>query len=248
MFNPALENQFVFFGTAHVMAIIAVGLIVWMVIRYQNILKSERYYNKVRYGLAGFIILQEITLNVVRIIFGEWTLAQSLPIHLCGLAVVSTAYVLISSNKKYFYNTFFIMMIGAALAVLTPAVDRNAGFPHFKFIQFFISHGFIVINITFILFVMDFKNDMRYRYLLNNFYALIIFSAFAFVVNLAVGGNYMFLMRKPDADTAMDLFGPHPWYILNILIFGVPVFFHLFYLPFFIRDLRIKKRRLLEST
>lgn len=33
------------------------------------------------------------------------------------------------------------------------------------------------------------------------------------LVNLAVGSNYMFLMRKPDTASPLDLLGPHPVYI-----------------------------------
>ena len=33
------------------------------------------------------------------------------------------------------------------------------------------------------------------------------------LVNLAVGSNYMFLMRKPDTASLLDLLGPHPVYI-----------------------------------
>jgi hypothetical integral membrane protein (TIGR02206 family) len=172
---------------------------------------------------------------------GEWTLAESLPLHLCGLAMIITSYILFKESKKVFVNTFFILMIGATMAVLTPAVENDLGFPHYRYFQFFFGHGMIMINFTFMLFVMDFYKEIKYKHLLNNFFTVIIFAVFNLVVNLLTGGNYMYLMGKPGEGTAFDLFGEHPWYVINILIFGIPIFFHLFYVPFFVRNILNKK-------
>jgi len=135
------------------------------------------------------------------------------------------------------------MMIGATLALLTPSIEGGFGFPHYRYFQFFTSHGLIMINFTFILFVMDYQKEMKYKYLLYNFVALAAFAAIDLVVNLLVDGNYMYLMEKPGPNTAFDLFGDHPWYLINIFIFGIPVFFHLYYLPFFIKYLVLKHRK-----
>jgi len=91
---------------------------------------------------------------------------------LCGLAVITSSVVLFTKSEKLFQNTFFIMMIGATLALITPGIEKNLGFPHFRFFQFFIGHGLIVINFAFILFVMGFQEKFHYRLLLNNFVTL----------------------------------------------------------------------------
>ena len=155
-----------------------------------------------------------------------------------------SALVLITQNKKVFLYSFFVMMIGAALAILTPGVEKGLGFPHFRFFQYFVAHGLIVINFTFILFVMDFVEDVKYKHLLNNFITLIVIATIALGINLLVDGNYLYLLHKPDGETAFDLFGKWPWYLLNIFVIGIPTFFHLFYLPFFFRNLIIRKKHL----
>jgi len=88
---------------------------------------------------------------------------------------------------------------------------------------------------------MGYSKCFRYKHLLNNFFVLLGIAFFAFFLNLLVDGNYLYLMGKPGEDTAFDLFGEHPWYIINIFLFGIPIFFHLFYLPFFIKNLIVKK-------
>ena len=171
----------------------------------------------------------------------EWVIATSLPLQLCGLAMIITSLILITENEKIFQSTFFIMMIGAFLAVVTPAVEKNFGFPHYRFIQFFVGHGMILVNFTFMLFVMEFQADIKYKHVLHNVVTLLALALFNLIVNVITGGNYMYLMGKPGENTAFDLFGEHPWYIINILLFGIPIFFHMFYAPFFIRDLRRRK-------
>ncbi len=238
MFDPNLSNTFKLFSLQHFAAIFVIASIITVIYVYRVQLRNSKYFNFVRITLATLILLQELSLNLYRVMMGEWSLSTSLPFHLCGLGVLTTAAVLLTQNKKLFINTFFIMMIGAFFAILTPSIENGFGFPHYRYFQFFISHGLIVINFTFILFVMDYAKDFEYRHLLNNFIVLIVIAIFAYLVNLLVDGNYLFLMAKPEGDTAFDLFGEYPWYILNILIFGIPLFFHLFYLPFFIAHLK----------
>ncbi|MGD9909797.1 MAG: TIGR02206 family membrane protein [Candidatus Izemoplasmatales bacterium] len=237
MFDTSLQDTFVSYGLSHILAVIVVSVVIALVIIFKKQLRNERLFNKFRITLAVLILLQELSLHIFRIWNGTWSLATALPLHLCGLAVLSTAYVLLFQDKKYFYATFFVMMIGATLALLTPSIEGGYGFPHYRFFQFFISHGLIMINFTFILFVMDYQKDMKYKYLLYNFFSLAAFALFDLAVNFAVGGNYMYLMAKPGPNTAFDLFGEHPWYLINIFLFGIPVFFHIYYLPFFVKYL-----------
>lgn len=236
MFDPSLAGTFESYSPSHLIAVALIAIAITLVIVFREQLKTPILFNRFRIGLGVVILLQELSLNLYRIASGQWMLSTSLPLQLCGLAVLSSAYVLFSQDKKYFYYTFFVMMIGASLAVLTPAVEENLGFPHYRFFQYFFSHGMILVNFTFILFVMDYQKDMKYRYLLMNFVSLAGFALFNLVVDLLTGGNYMYLMGKPGPNTAFDLFGEHPWYLLNIFLFGIPIFFHLFYLPFFIRN------------
>ena len=155
MFNPDLENTFVSFGPSHVYAVVVVFSIIALLIVNQQRIRNSKYVDVLRYTLATLIILQEISLNVYRAVIGEWSIATSLPLHLCGLGVLSTAIILITKSEKLFQSVFFIMLIGAVMALLTPAIDYNLGFPHYRYFQFFTSHGLIAINFTFILFIFN---------------------------------------------------------------------------------------------
>lgn len=242
MFNPDLENTFVSFGPSHIYAVIVVFAIMALIIVNKTKLQQPNIMKGFAYTLAGLTLLQEVSLNVYRIVVGQWELATSLPLHLCGLGVLTTSIILITKSEKLFQSVFFIMLIGAVMALLTPSVEYGYGFPHYRYFQFFTSHGLISINFTFILFVFDFQANIRYKHLLHNFIALLAIAVVILGINLLVGGNYMYLLGKPGVGTAFDLFGEWPWYLVNIFFFGIPIFFHIFYIPFFIRDYRRRKR------
>ena len=242
MFNTNLAEQFQVFGMTHFITILIVLFFVVLVYLFREKLKERKYFNFFRYLFVVITIGQELSLNIYRMIMGEWMISTSLPLQLCGLAMIITSIILITQSEKMFQNTFFVMMIGAFLAVATPAIENNFGFPHYRFIQFFVGHGMILVNFTFMLFVMEFQVNIKYRHVLNNIITLLGLAVFNLLVNVITGGNYMYLMGKPGENTAFDLFGEHPWYILNILLFGIPVFFHIFYLPFLVRNFRRKRQ------
>lgn len=244
MFDPALENTFVSFGLSHVIAVMVVAVICSLIIANKERLRKSSKLNVLRYTLVVLTLGQELALNIYRIAVGQWELGASLPLHLCGLGVLSSSLILLTKSEKLFQNIFFIMLIGATMALLTPSIDYNLGFPHFRFFQFFISHGLIVINFTFILFVYDYQRNIHYRLLLHNFVVLLGIAIVMLGINLLIDGNYMYLLGKPGEGTAFDLFGEWPWYIINIFFFGIPIFFHVFYLPFFIRDYRRQRQAL----
>jgi len=244
MFDSSLENTFVTFGPSHLIAVSIVFSLIALIIVNKDRLAASPRLNLLRYTLIGLTLGQELSLNIYRIAVGQWELSTSLPLHLCGLGILSTSIILITKSEKLFLNVFFIMMIGATMALLTPGIEYGLGFPHFRFFQFFISHGLIVINFTVILFVFDFQRNVRYRHLLNNLVVLLGLAIVLLGVNLLIDGNYMYLLAKPGEGTAFDLFGDWPWYIVNIFLFGIPIFFHIFYLPFFIRDYRRRKQAL----
>jgi hypothetical integral membrane protein (TIGR02206 family) len=59
-------------------------------------------------------------------------------------------------------------------------------------------------------------------------------------VNRLTGGNYLFLSRKPEGGSLLDLLGPWPWYILSLEAVAL-LLFTILYLPFVIGRSRTGK-------
>ena len=55
------------------------------------------------------------------------------------------------------------------------------------------------------------------------------------LINPLIGGNYLYVARKPPFPTLLDYLGPWPWYIIGLYGIGL-VCIILVYLPFIIKD------------
>jgi hypothetical integral membrane protein (TIGR02206 family) len=59
------------------------------------------------------------------------------------------------------------------------------------------------------------------------------------IVNALIGSNYLYIARKPETASLMDVLPPWPWY-LPILELLALLMIGLLYLPYAVQDLRSK--------
>ena len=131
------------------------------------------------------------------------------------------------------------MGIGAATqALLTPDAGRY-GFPHFRAFQTVISHGSIVMAAVYMTVVEGFRP--YWRSFMRLIVWLNVYMATVFVINQLIGSNYLFIARKPETASLIDVLGPWPWYILSLEAIGLAICL-LLYLPFAIKDWRASVR------
>jgi len=232
------DTPFVLFGPAHLITLLVIALFnVSMVIN----LKRTRigWLNKhFRYALAFLLIIQEVSLNIWYLRTAQWDLGASLPLHLCGMALILSAIMLVTNDYRIFEVTYFWGLAGATQALLTPDI-ADYGFPHYRFIQFFISHGAIVTANIYMTFVAGFRptwKSWRKALIITLSYAAVIA-----VFNWLVGGNYLFICHKPPTASLLDLMGPWPFYLFPLFFVALAIF-TLFYLPYAIQD-RLTARR-----
>jgi hypothetical integral membrane protein (TIGR02206 family) len=229
----SMLGEFKLFSPTHiaVLAILALAnvLMVWWQRRTQRPSVRRRF----RYVLAAFLILQEISYNLWRLANGTWSVGTSLPLHLCGAAILLSAVMLVNDSYALYEITYFWGFGGAIQALLTP--DSTYGFPHYRFFQVFLSHGAIVTASVYMTFVVGYRptfRSVKKVFLITNAYMVVIA-----LFNWAVGGNYLFICHKPETPSLLDVLGPWPWYVLSLELVGL-AFFVLFYAPFGLGDLR----------
>jgi hypothetical integral membrane protein (TIGR02206 family) len=154
----------------------------------------------------------------------------ALPLHVCGIAVYLSAYMLITKKQVVFEIVYFWALAGTTQAILTPAVTD--GFPSYRFFQFFVEHSAVIIAV----FVAVFGLKMRPR--LKGLWITYALSwGLVFVVggiNALLDTNYMYLCRPP-AGISPFYFLDWPWYILFQGALAL-VIFSLLYLPFGLRS------------
>lgn len=132
---------FQFFGTAH---LVTLGLIVLLNLIFTVVWRNpgEKSRRVVRYTMAILLWANEIGLHTWHIVNGTWSELNMLPLHVCAVLSWLTPVLLITGNYTIYELSYFLGIGGAMQALLTPDVGIY-GFPHYRYFQAFISHGFL---------------------------------------------------------------------------------------------------------
>jgi hypothetical integral membrane protein (TIGR02206 family) len=232
------DGPFELFSTSHVMALLIIIIINSLIFIFRDRIRKESISKYFCYTIASLLILQEISYNIWHASIGDWSVASTLPLHLCGISVVLSAVMLIKKSYNLYEIIYFWGVGGATQALLTPDIGIYA-FPHYRFFQFFISHGLIVTACLFATFVLGYRPKLKSIW--KAVAALNVYMILIAVFNGVTGGNYLFICRKPDTASLMDYLGPWPWYIISLEVLGVIIFF-IVYTPFIVSGLLKKSR------
>ncbi len=226
-------SEFQFLGIPHIVVLV---LTVTLPIALSVLVRkadSSVVTNGVCYLLGAILIVNEVGNWVYRMAtvqsFSVF-LQRHLPLHICGVALFVIVLALLCRNQILYEIGYFWGLVGTLNAVLTPQLE--VGFPHYRFFQYFIVHGGIVVSVLFATWGLrmrpTFKSLLR-SFLLANFYMVVMVG-----VNLLLKSNYMFICDPPHTKSPF-FFAPWPWYI-PILDGVALVLFFVVYSPFLIGD------------
>ena len=263
--NPGtliLGGTFILFGREHwaVLALLAVvtTALSWGLRRAAGGPHAAAVCRLVCWSLAGILVLGAVVGQLQRVTAGVWTRQESLPLHLCDIAVGIVAAALfgvglhgprrvmnaaharagatdtprVSPLWQRLYELAFIWgMGGTSQAIVTP--DVWGAFPEATCVRYFILHGGIVVSVlvmTIGLKLRPLPGAVRRVWLTTLVLALIVFP-----IDWALGANYMYLLGRPTNPTIIDLFGPWPWSLIPLVLVG-SAFIALCYVPFWLID------------
>jgi hypothetical integral membrane protein (TIGR02206 family) len=225
-------DPFELFGRPHLIAIGVIVLVNVLIICFGRRL-SSRWSSVLRYTIAFFLLLGETMWHAWHLATGHWTIQTMLPLHLCSVFVWLSAVMLLTNSYRIYEFAYLLGIAGALQAIMTPDAGQY-GFPHFRFFQVFVSHGSIVTAAVYMMVVVGFRPTLRSFLriaVIANIYMLVVGG-----INALIGSNYLFIARKPDTASLLDVLPPWPWYILHIEAIGL-LSMSILYLPFAIRDL-----------
>ncbi len=232
-------EAFVLFDQVHLIALGVILLIILLIFFSRNKM-SEKKKQDLRDTMATILILNEISFHLWNYFSGRWTLQTMLPLHICSILVWLSAWMLIKKSYRIYEFAYFIGIGGALQALITPDVGIY-GFPHYRFFQTFISHGFIIIAAIY----MTVAEEMRptWKSILRVFIFTNLYMAAVYGINTLIGSNYLYLNHKPLTPSILDMLPDWPIYLLYMEGLGLITTFVL-YLPFLIKDivLRIRMR------
>lgn len=224
MDGPRFES----FSTEHVVATFLTFLLVVVAVHLARRMPA-RWQRPFGRGLAAVIVVYRVGEGVWRMQHGEsWF--EVLPLHLSGLSLLLTAWVLWTASDRAFQVAYFWVTVGATMSLITP--DLAFGFPSIVFWSFYLAHSVPMFGIGYALFVYGLRPQARS--ILVALASVWAVAALAAVWNLTFDTNFMFLSRKPYSVTLLDHLGPWPWYLVTVNFVGLALF-ALAYLPFAIR-------------
>lgn len=203
--------HFSLFSVSHVVTLAIFIFVAVIIFLYRKKLNDNKWKIPEK-GTAYSLILMEIMNHVWMYVHGVWKIGRSMPLELCNIAVILCICLLLTRKKIFFELLFFIAVLGATQAIITPALTYD--FPHFRFIHFFYSHLFAVWVTLYFTLVKGYHPTFR------SFTKLIVFinllMPIILIVNKQADGNYWFLRHKPKSPSLFDVLGPYPWYILTL--------------------------------
>ncbi len=232
------DDPFRLFSPSHTAALILIaGSCVFLAV-FRRGLRSGVANRVFRYGLAAALLLEEAAAQAWLFRAGEWSVAYSLPLHLCSISALLSAVMLVNKSYSLYELTYFWGLGGAVQALLTPDLGPYS-FPHLLFYQFFLSHGAIVAACIFMTFVENYRpthKSIWKTFTVTNLYALPVAA-----MNHLTGGNYLYMCEKPYNPSLLDYLGPWPWYLLSLELVLVATCYA-YFAPFALYD-RILARR-----
>jgi uncharacterized membrane protein YwaF len=184
------------------------------------------------------------------IVGGTWTLQESLPLHLCDIAIPVVALALACAaggprpadaavpsrlcgaeglGQTLYELAYFWGVGGTTQALLTPDIDYS--FPSLAYIRYFAGHGGILVSI--VVLTIGLKMSPRPGSALRVWLVTNALAVVVILFNAAAGSNYMYLCGPPQRPSLYDYFGSWPWSLLTLEIVGTAILI-LCYAPFWL--------------
>jgi hypothetical integral membrane protein (TIGR02206 family) len=178
--------RFELFGAVHLATLLVVVLFIVLLLRFKG--SSEAVRQKVRWSLAIVLWLVEASWHIWNLAIGTWNIQTMLPLHMCSVLIWLTGFMLIYKKYSIYEFVYFLGIGGALQALLTPEVGIYS-FPHFRYIQTFMSHGLLVSAGIYMTVVEGFRPT--WRSILRIFVIANIYMVVIYVVNSIIGSNYL---------------------------------------------------------
>jgi hypothetical integral membrane protein (TIGR02206 family) len=225
-----MENEFRMFGAGHAGALVLL-LVLGALVAWAGRTASAAARSRLGRSL-GILLLAYGAVRYLELgLRGLLSWSYSLPLELCHWVLVACVTAAFTRKQLASEIAYFWGFGGTLQAVLTPELFE--GFPSWEFIQFFWSHGVILLTIVYLVSARDFRP--RPRSVLRMMLAVNLYLVIAGTLDLVFGWNYGYLMRPPAQPSLLDYLGPWPWYLLSLELVAV-VTFWLLALPWTVSD------------
>jgi hypothetical integral membrane protein (TIGR02206 family) len=181
----------------------------------------------IRNILIFLLLTADVSQHVWLIMEHAWSVKRDLPLQLSDLASILAVVMLLTKSKKLFQFMYFAGLSSSIQAILTPDLG-NFSFPHFQYIEFFISHGGTVLACLFV--AAAYQYTLTHRSLWVTVLIINVYAICVYVANTFLGSNYLYIMEKPKNASLLEYLGPWPWYLMAMELVMVFSFYLLYWI------------------
>src|SRR5256712_6759006 len=168
-----------------------------------------RWIDAVAAVIALTLVVAELSWQPYVVANRTWSAASSLPVQLCDVAGFVAAAALLWRQILLVEVAYFWGLGGTLQAVLTP--DLKDHFPSFPYLQFYVTHDLVILAALFLVFGLALQP--RPGAVRRTFVLTVVFAIVVGLIDLATGGNYMYLRQVPATGSLLHLIGPWPSYL-----------------------------------
>jgi uncharacterized membrane protein YwaF len=254
-----LPHRLVLFSAEHVATLLVLAVIT--VVLTMVVRRAARQpggaglCRGVCWGIAGVTIAGALFKQVYEVAGGTWTARESLPLHVCDVAILLMAVAIVGaartacgpaadrtaaprpSIQRLYELAYYWGLCGTLQALLTPDIEQ--AFPHPVFFRYFVTHGGIVVGVIVMtagLHLRPRPRSWRWVWVVTLAWAAIVLG-----INGLLGANYMFLCGPPAHPSLIDTLGPWPWSLLGLAALGTALLL-LCYSPWWLIELARRRR------
>ena len=241
-FGKGDTEEFTNFSPAHILPILCMVVLILLIYRFQDALRTCKHETTIRFVLAFTMIISEMSYfwRLVGVPSLDANPVDHLPITVCGWSIIFCSYLVVTKSQSLFDIAYFWLFSGTIFALLTPTVITYTGPTRFRYYQFWLEHTLGYITIFYMIFVHKMRPTLRSA--VKSFSMLVLLALIAYTANtvLGPGANYLFLAKPESTPSILDILPPV--FALRILVMFVVVttMFFLSYLPWLIKDRKAK--------
>ena len=205
--SPYFLQQFSF---PHVMAIVILAALACLLIAFRARLAAWKGERALRMSVMAFAIVCELSLHVFIGVQRGWIefITNTIPLDLCAISFWLSVVVQVTENR-FVFDILYFWGWGAAASLLF-ADTHGASWNTWHFYQYFVSHGFTLLTMTWFAGVRGYRPTIRS--LLRAVAILFPLSLGIHVIDASFQTepwklNYSFLFEPPTVGTPVAAFG-----------------------------------------
>jgi hypothetical integral membrane protein (TIGR02206 family) len=223
--SPYYLQQFSF---PHVAAICVLLILAALVIVFRKRLAAWSGEGRLRLAATIVALVFELSLHFITWAEQGWVpfVTNTIPLDLCAVAFWLSV-ILNASRRRFVYDLLYFWGWGAAASYIYANTD-GANWNTWHFYQYFISHGYILLTMTWFTAVRGYHPNLRsLARAVGILFPVTIAIRF---FDLAFQGepwkfNYSFLVSPPDVGTPVSAFGTGWGYYWRFALLGAAILF-----------------------